>query len=402
MSAGRVSDVAILVIAGAAIALLAALGAAISPPPMPGEERGSSYSAGPDGAKAAFLTLKQLGFDIDRSLEPITALAVDPAETTLVLASPSASASEQDRKALHRFLEAGGRVIATGAAGASFLGGPVEATEPLSVDAPTTYVPTFPSRLASGAPRIRIAPETEHPPLDATFFPIYGPENDAVVRAARIGQGMAIWWAGSTPLSNAAVAEPGHLELLLNAVGSKDTRSVLWDERYHGHVRSLWSYAAATPLPWVLFQFGVMAAAALLTWSRRRGPVRANVVDSRSSPMEFVDTMGGLYEQARAASASVATARTRVRRLLQAECGLPLDSSNDALAHAVEGRLGVDGGPVADLLDRTDLAAAQPGLRSSEALALVSRLQALAATLGQPRRGPDRWSAAGRMTQRSR
>src|SRR5439155_12178418 len=119
--------------------------------------------------------------------------------------------------------------------------------------------------------------------------------------------------------------------------------------------------------------------AALATMSRRQGPVRPRVVDTRTSPMEFVETMGGLYEQARAAAASVGVARTRVRRLLLAECGLPSDSSNDALAHAVSDRLGADGRGVADLLDRSDAAAVRPSLRPSEALALVQQLQALGA-----------------------
>ena len=104
-----------------------------------------------------------------------------------------------------------------------------------------------------------------------------------------------IYWASALPATNAAIDEPGHVELLVNAIGPPLDRRVLWDEHYHGHRRSAWSYASGTPLPAALAQLGVIGLAAFVTVSFRRRPLRAVPDPPRTAPLEFVDTMGGLY-----------------------------------------------------------------------------------------------------------
>jgi hypothetical protein len=388
MSPGGVKDLTILATAGIAIAVLAIAGALIAPPPVVDDERGSTFSPGPDGAKAAYLTLKQLGYRIERSIEPVTAVAADPASTALVLASPAEPPSDQDRRAIRRFLEAGGLVLATGRVGAAFLGGQVEDESPVTPSPPTEYSPTVPSSLASGALRITMAPEAESVRFDPAFLIIYGADRAGVVRTSLVCGGRAVWWAGSTPISNDAIASAGNLDLLVNALGPPDGRAILWDEHYHGHARSMWSYAAATPLLWVLAQTGIMAIVALATYSRRRGPVRSKVVDSRTSPMEFVETLGGLYEQARAAHASVGASLVRLRRLLHTASGLPVGSSTDALSRTAAARFGVAEGEVRDVLVRAEEAAANPSLSPAEALVLVTRLQALSTRVTETRATP--------------
>jgi MoxR-like ATPase len=157
---------------------------------------------------------------------------------------------------------------------------------------------------------------------------LYGRACDVVVRSARVGDGRIVWWAGSTPLTNEAIAEAHNFELLLNVLGSGE-RTILWDEHYHGYGRSLWSYAAGTPLPWAAAHLALLAVAALLTWSRRPGPVRPAVLDARTSPMEFVETMGGLYERAAWRRGGAAAAR-RLRAALASACGLSADAGRAA------------------------------------------------------------------------
>lgn len=383
MPARRLNDITIVAATGVAIAVLAAAGAIISPAPVEGDERGSSFSAGPLGARAAYLTLGQ-GYRVARSLEPVTAVTHDPRHTVLVLASPSSAPSDQDRRALQRFIERGGIVLASGAIGADFLGGHAEEDTFLpSVAPPTFHAPEIPSPLSAGARPIAMRSEVSDVHLDAAYVTVYGSDPGGVVRTARVGAGRAIWWAGSSPLSNGAIAESGNLELLMNALGPREARVVLWDEHYHGHARSLWSYTTATPLGWGLAQFGLMAAAALATYSRRRGPVRPKVVDARTSPMEFVETLGGLYEQARAASASVAAAHARLRRLLLAATGLPPSTSGDALARAVDARLGIPEAETRNVLAEAERAATDPSIAAAEGLAVVRRVQALGARLSR-------------------
>jgi len=101
--------------------------------------------------------------------------------------------------------------------------------------------------------------------------------------------------------------------------------------------------------------------------------------------MEFVETLGGLYEQARASAATVGAALVRLRRLLLAASGLPAGSSVDALSRAAAARFGLAEREVHDVLVTAEQAAANPSLLPAEGLALVKRLQALATIVSEAR-----------------
>src|SRR5204863_1076921 len=127
---------------------------------------------------------------------------------------------------------------------------------------------------------------------------------------------------------------PGHVELLVDAIGPPLDRRVLWDEHYHGHRRSAWSYASGTPLPAALAQLGVIGLAAVVTVSFRRRPLRAVPDPPRTAPLEFVDTMGGLYQRAGASATAVSVALAHLRRRLTTVAGVPADADDARLAGA--------------------------------------------------------------------
>src|SRR5262245_44197326 len=110
----RVSDLSILIVTAAATISLSAIGLYLAPAPRERELRGSSLSTAPDGAKAAFLVLKRLGYQVERSFEPLSAVKATPSKTILVVASPWMAPSAQDRQAAQSFLEHGGIILATG------------------------------------------------------------------------------------------------------------------------------------------------------------------------------------------------------------------------------------------------------------------------------------------------
>jgi hypothetical protein len=379
----RPNDLTVVGFAVGASALLAVATATVSPSSPPAGAAGSSFSAAPEGGRAAFLLLGELGRRAERSYEPLAALRAEPARTTLVLANPAQAPSEQDRRALARFVDRGGIVLATGRIGAMFLGVAARDASPHLL--PQVYGPIAPSALASGAPSIAMQPETGMGGPAEGYLPVYGSESAPVVQAARIGEGLAIWWAGATPLTNGAIARESNVALLLNALGGSDRR-VIWDEFYHGHSRSLWSYLSGTPLAWAGAQALLLALAAAMTWSRRRGPVRSPVVAARTSPMEFVETLGGLYGQGGAASAAVASAAARLRRELIALCGMAADCPDNRLATAAASRAGIEAEPLRALLVSSREAARDPTLRAAEALPIVQRLQAMTASVVGARR----------------
>jgi hypothetical protein len=206
------------------------------------------------------------------------------------------------------------------------------------------------------------------------YATIYADARGAAVIAARIGRGRVIYWASALPATNAAIDEPGHVELLVNAIGPPLDRRVLWDEHYHGHRRSAWSYASGTPLPAALAQLGLIGLAAVLTVSVRRRPLRAVPDPPRTAPLEFVETMGGLYERAGAATTAVSVALAHLRRRLTAASALPADADDATLARAAAARTGMTSEALAALLTRAREAARGP-LAASAAVPIVRALQ---------------------------
>jgi hypothetical protein len=119
-------------------------------------------------------------------------------------------------------------------------------------------------------------------------------------------------------------------------------------------------------------QFGLLILAVVITFSRRSGPVRAPVAESRLSPLEFVETLGGLYARAHAAPAAVEIAHQRFRYLLGRRLGLPPDTAAAELARSAHDRLGADG-ELRSTLEQARAAAADPDLSDEQALRLVQQ-----------------------------
>jgi hypothetical protein len=375
-----VSDKHVVIATAVLTVLLAAAAAFLAPPEGAAAGGASSFSHAAKGSKAVYRTLEAAGYDVRRSFEPVAGLQADPARMSLVL-SGQGSPSELDRRALRAFIEAGGTAVLVGATGADFIGVAGVAPGESGVTLPSVHRVLAPSPLAAGAPEITMTAGQGTPRFDATHVAVFAVSPASpLVSTARIGSGRVIWLAAATPLENAHVASAGNLRFLLNALGAPGERTVIWDEHYHGHSRSLWSYAAATPLPWIAAQTGLIALALLLAYSRRSGPVRAPTTDPRSSPMEFIDMLRALYKRAGASHAAVGAARGRFARAVMSTCGLPPDSSHDAIARAVAPKITTittDEHDVRELLAASDRAAHDRNLPDGEALQLIQRLQRL-------------------------
>jgi hypothetical protein len=221
----------------------------------------------------------------------------------------------------------------------------------------------------------------------SAYVPVYGNAERTAVLVADIGKGRAVWVSAIYPFTNEGIARAGHAELLSNVLGAPGDRTILWDEHYHGHSRSLWSYMAGTPLPYAVLQIGIVGALALVSLSRRRSPARAVHDEVRSSPLEFIDSMGSLYERAGTATGAVATVYRRVRRTLVEACGMPSSASSAQLAAAVSVRSGWPADRIEALLAVSQKAVNDPSLPSGEALRITAGLQELAR---EARRGAQR------------
>ena len=367
-------DRTLLLAAGAGSLLLVTLSVTLSPAGGTTNETPTTYSAGSGGAKAVYLLLRAARYPVTRWEQSPRDLPAG-ADATLILAEPQGAPTTDERSALSRFIEHGGRVIATGASGAFFLPEHRVLPDPIAGMTWKRISSRSPSFITRAAPDITLAPQA-YWDTDGSALPLYGDVNDASkvrVIKANVGRGEVIWWASSTPFTNAGVREPGNLEFVLACIGDAH-RQILWDEYFHGHHRSLAASFFDSPFKWAALQIALGAAAVLLTYSRRSGPIVVPAAESRLSPLEFVRTLGLLYQRAGAASVAVDISYQRFRYRLTRRLGITSGASAEQLERAVRARPNLDDPAFGDLLRACESARAAPTLGAAAALTLTRSL----------------------------
>jgi hypothetical protein len=340
----------------------------------------SSYSAHPRGAKGAYLLLEDLGYRIERWDRPPSALPRDATHATLVLALPSNPPSSEERDALRLFLNRGGRILATGYTPALFLPDSAIDPEPFASPISKDYQPRLVTALTRGG-TIRMAPGGYWRKASTDHLVHYAEENRPIVVSYKIGKGEVVWWAASDPLSNAEINQVGNLALLLNSLGDAASTHVYWDEYFHSEHASVASYLLEPPIYSGLLQASIVLLALLWTYSRRNGPIYPLLETSRLSPLEFVETLGGLYRQAKATRVALEVPYARFRTLATRHLGLKNDTPGADLARAIRARLGYKDDSLYDLLQAIEAALYDPELTETRALDLAQQLSSHAQKL---------------------
>jgi hypothetical protein len=370
-------DRKILIATGILLLALVGIAFLVSPPAEESVLYPSSYSTDSGGAKAAYLLLKELDYDVERWEQPPTALPGEAEGTVLILAEPFLPSSDSERHALRSFVRRGGRVLATGA-GATLHIPSTHGEQLESTDCKfgwRVYSAQVPSPLAHRAPTITMGAFNCWKQPASTPLGVFGDKENAVVVSYPLGEGEVVQWVSSTPLTNAGIGETHNLELLLNSIGARESARILWDEYYHGHRGTLATYIGHTPLLWGLAQLGLIFLALCLAHARRAGPVRVPVAESRLSPLEYVETVGDLYHRAHAASAAVEIAYQRFRFLLARSLGVPARSTVEQLHRAAAKRLGGSDPEFFKIMQRCEQALRNPELTDGEAVLLVQALR---------------------------
>ena len=374
------ADRRLLLIAGGALALL--LCAVVLLTPVAGENAGSvpsSYSSGPGGSRAAYLLLQEIGLLVERWEDSPAGLPREPSAAVLILADPTSTPNTTERTDLRRFVEEGGTILITGSRASDFFPEARLLQEPFA--APTrSFSSIFPGRFTRGADVIVLRPAALWEGNAGPQVALYGdPEHPAAV-SWRVGNGRVLWWAGPEPLTNAGISQEGNLNLLLNAVrgtpnGPAPPQKIYWDEYFHGERRSLWAYMARTPIVWGIAQLAVLGVAIFFTFSRRAGPVVRGPATSRLWPLEFVDTLGALYERAGATPAAVGIVYRNFRAVLTRRLRLPVTIPDVALGQAIDERLGGRHSGLSRTLSLAAAASRGDKIKPSQALALVQELE---------------------------
>jgi hypothetical protein len=104
--------------------------------------------------------------------------------------------------------------------------------------------------------------------------------------------------------------------------------------------------------------------------------------ESRLSPLEFVRTLGAVYDRAGAASIAVDIGYERFRYQLTQRLGIAASSSADQIDRAARTRWNFEGSALSDLLRACEAAREDPDLSSDAAVALSGALADWTARLG--------------------
>ena len=375
-----------LVILGLIAALFVML-AFLTPPQDPNSNTvPDSNLAGHHGAKAAFTLLAQRGYTIQRSEDPLSSLAGRAGTGTVVILAEPLYSDSDDRKAVAEILRKGGRVLATGFRGGDLLpGNSVTASKVVSElsFAACEAQPDGPEPLA-GTGSIWIVPEATWEESSPQVRTAYTCAGQPVVVEYPVGNGQAVWWASSTPLENSSITRGQNLELLLNSVGPAQGQKIYWDESLHNEKETP-SGDSGGPV-WALLWLGSIGMILLIVFSlsRRSGPIRPLPHAPRTTPIEFLDALGGLYRSTGAASTAMQIAWERFRSQAGLLTGQPRglgrghaksETGAKELAAAIVRRFGaVAAGMEADLIAAEE-ACWDDDLKPRRALVLVQALR---------------------------
>jgi hypothetical protein len=373
VSKGLSSDARVVIWSCLGVLVLILVAAFFAPAREDTDTVPSIWNSGSHGAKAAYLLLGQIGYTAMQWDKPSAALSqTDAAHTTLILAESGLMSLGNEKTGIADFLARGGRVVATGALSALLL-------PDADIGAPghiyTALCYTTPVSLSAmgRAGQIAMSVPMRWKGTAASMDQACG--DDAVVVHYSSGKGEVVWWSSADPLSNRGLRDDAGLRLLLASVGAPG-RTVFFDEYIHGAREDLWSTMKGTPVKVLCWQLAVIALLLVMSFGRRNGPVRALARQGRTSPLEFAESMGALYQKAGAVEVATGAAERRLMDFLYREGGIPretLRGTPDAIVAAVKGRF---------LYDDPDLAGDIKAARDAEftklgakgALELVRRI----------------------------
>ena len=332
--------------------------------PEPGGPSGSSYATAPDGAAAYADLLSRAGHPVRRLRVPLAERPPDPG-TTLVVLDPGHVAGSEAR-AIARFLDAGGRLVAGG--------GPARWLAAALGSRPD-WAPSQPGRAAVGLP----LPETAG--VEAVTFadggrwarprgalPLLATEAGTTVAVALRGRGRAILLADASPLHNRGLATDDAAALGLALAGG-GRRPVAFLETVHGYGTETGVAALPARALWVIAGLMLAALAYLSSIARRLGPPEDEeraLAPPRRRYVEAVARALGAGGDERGIAAAAARA---ARRRLAARAGLPPAAGAADLRDAAA-RLGLDESERAAILapeDDADALAAGRALARLEA-----------------------------------
>jgi hypothetical protein len=322
----------------------------------------------------------QIGYSVEHWRNSPAKLLEHGVNTVLVVDVPTQNPREEDIQEMRKYVQSGGRLLAIGPTALALL----PHQQPMAGRprfAWQDYPALVPSTITRGAAVVSMAPTVYWRRDDSTSQVQFGDAERGVVASYKYGKGEVIWWAAPDPLTNRGITQQGNLQLLLNSLGPAGDRTVLWDDFFHEGEATLAESLLNSPLKWSLLQLGLLAVAVVFTYSRRHGPLRPLQQPSRLATLEFVETLGGLYERAGATELPVQVAYERFRHQLRRKLGIGATETPQQVAARLQDRLGELASQCEQTLTECESARYQDQLEAKDSLRLVKSLNQLSEQL---------------------
>jgi hypothetical protein len=291
--------------------------------------RSSSLSTGRDGLAAYAELLRRNEHDTEAQRGDVTTGALASADTLVVLDPVGLSKGEE--RAVRRFVEGGGRLLA-GGTGATGLLATVFADPPVWSSAGVRDAqPVGSAAEVSGLRAVRTAGEGSWSQPGATT-PALGNASRTLATVASVGRGRVAALADPSPLQNRLLGTADNAGFGLLVAG--DGRAVAFAEGAHGYANA--SGLGAIPGRWQAALVGLTLAALLgvVAAGRRLGPAEDAARPHPPARRDYVDavadTLARTHQPAQAIAPLQATARSRLAR----RAGLPPTASEAELRAA--------------------------------------------------------------------
>lgn len=405
----------------------------------------STYHAGPTGTRALHDFLSESGYKVIRWRESPEKLSSDSGslvKTFVVIGETQSPFTDDEAKALHKWVAAGGRfvlinrtvsnwlvpksrgwnVVARMGAFPAFDIDPADArqmTENVSAVHPVqptvmtrNVLEVMPSRFAS---RLTVEPpaiessstdpadpadDDDDVNLDLEISPTpivhIGDGSGALLVDYAYGKGRIVVLSDPYIVSNGGLRLNDNLQLAINTLIYGDG-VVAFDEYHQGRGISrnaLASYFAGTPVLALGAQILLLILLVLWTNARRFGrPLPLAKVDRRSS-LEFVASMAELQERSRAFDLAIENIYTRTRRVLTRFAGVDHNTPRSEIAERVAARSNIDQQKLETLMRQCEEAINGAPINWRQSIDLVRRLREVERDLGLRMRSRELRQAA--------
>jgi hypothetical protein len=346
----------------------------------------SSYRSSPYGTLAFYTLLEEGGHDVTRFQLPYSGLRDRPEVGALVIVAPPQyrQPNEEEMQGLTRWVTEGGLlVIIDREIELSF-----EQTEiSTDWDEPMAGIrPLQPTLLTRGVEHVELSEYATHVVLDSPTAVFHlGNERAAVLAEATVGEGRIVLLTDPYVVANNGIPKADNAVLASNLFAGWSGGTIAFDEYHHGFGSSqgagLMSYFSGTPLPWMLYQAGLVALLVVYSLGRRFGRPLPLRHERRTTNLEFVSGMANITRLARASDVAMQNIYSEFRKRLCRYSGMPSKCETARLAQAVARRAGLDERAIARLLTQCDQVARGRPATEKDLLNLVGQIRSIESEL---------------------